>query len=175
MGVKAMILMASLGAMTAGAWPASAWALPQQNEVQADADAPTAPDRATNQTTKTNWTPVPLPNKSDEKDSSDYRWNFKNFGLDFVDDQKDIWTSPAKIRFSDATWLLPVAGVSAALFATDRETSRHLSTDPQTIQRYREIANGSVGALAGLGGGFALWSVFTHDDHQRETGFLAGE
>jgi hypothetical protein len=50
-----------------------------------------------------------------------------------------MWTSPSKARFSDATWLVPLGGVTAALFATDSEFSRHLSNDPNTLLRYRRI------------------------------------
>src|SRR5277367_4711027 len=37
---------------------------------------------------------------------------------DFLQDQKQIWSSPARVRFSDATWLVPLGGVAAGLFAT---------------------------------------------------------
>src|SRR6516225_10480444 len=36
----------------------------------------------------------------------------------FVNDQKQIWTSPARLRFSDADWLAPLSGVTAGLFVT---------------------------------------------------------
>jgi hypothetical protein len=141
MRVKAMVLMVSLGAITATFGPESIWAMPQQNDVKTDAGAATAA-KSTQGSAKTNWTPSPVsvPSGSDERDSSASRWNFKNYGMDIVGDQKDIWTSPAKVRFSDANWLIPAAMVSAGLFATDHEFSRHLSSEPQTIQRYRDIA-----------------------------------
>ena len=179
MRVKAMVLMVGLGAMTAAFGPESIWAMPQQNDVKTEAGASSTAEQTTEGSAKTNWSPSPLPVRSnrnpDERDSSASRWNFKNYGMDILGDQKDIWTSPTKVRFSDANWLIPAAMASAGLFATDHEFSRHLPSDPRTIQRYRDIANGSVGALAGIGGGFALWSAFTHDEHQRETGFLSGE
>jgi len=45
----------------------------------------------------------------------------KRLGKDFLEDQKQIWTSPAQLRISDANWLVPVGGFAAGLFATDRD------------------------------------------------------
>src|SRR6266436_6284832 len=38
----------------------------------------------------------------------------------FLQDQREIWTSPAKLRFSDTEWLVPLSGITAGLFVTDR-------------------------------------------------------
>jgi Capsule assembly protein Wzi/PAP2 superfamily len=101
--------------------------------------------------------------------------SFKGLAKDFVGDQKDIWTSPRKIRFEDADWLVPLAGLTAGLFVTDRQVSGHLAADKKTQQHYRTIATDGAFALVGVGGGMALWSKFSHNNHQRETGFLSGE
>jgi hypothetical protein len=93
----------------------------------------------------------------------------------FVIDQREIWTSPAKIRFSDTEWLVPLSGITAGLFVTDSDFSAHLSHNPNTISRYKNLSNASVGALIGGAGGMWLLSHATHNDHWRETGFLAGE
>src|SRR5437879_11483253 len=34
----------------------------------------------------------------------------------FVGDQREIWTSPARLRFSDTEWLVPLSGITAGLF-----------------------------------------------------------
>jgi membrane-associated phospholipid phosphatase len=94
---------------------------------------------------------------------------------DFAKDQEHIWTSPARIRFADATWLVPFAGVTAALFATDRQYSASLSTNPTTISHYKTLSNAGVAGLVGAGAGMYLMSFPTHNEHWRETGFLAGE
>src|SRR5258708_14951874 len=39
----------------------------------------------------------------------------------FFRDQQEIWTSPARLRFSDTDWLVPVSGITAGLFVTDRD------------------------------------------------------
>lgn len=94
---------------------------------------------------------------------------------DFAQDQKHIWTSPAHIRLADATWLVPLAGVAAALFVTDRQYSVSLSTNPATLSRYKTVSNIGIATLAGASAGMYLMSFPSHNEHWRKTGFLAGE
>lgn len=94
---------------------------------------------------------------------------------DFAQDQKHIWTSPAHIRLGDATWLVPLAGITAGLFVTDRQYSGSLSTTPTTLNHYRTVSNIGIASLAGAGAGMYLMSFPSHNEHWRETGFLAGE
>jgi len=100
---------------------------------------------------------------------------FTGLGRDFLLDQKQIWTSPSRIRFSDTEWLVPMAGVTAGLFVTDREFNRHLSHDPTKISHYKTYSTAGVGALVGGAAGLWLLSYPSHNEHWRETGFLAGE
>jgi capsule assembly protein Wzi/PAP2 superfamily protein len=93
----------------------------------------------------------------------------------FMGDQKEIWTSPAKLRFSDTDWLVPLSGVTAGLFVTDREYSKHLSGSPATLSRYKTLSNASVGALIGGAGGMWVLGHASHNQHWSETGFLASE
>ena len=99
----------------------------------------------------------------------------KRLGKDFLDDQKQIWTSPAQLRISDANWLVPVGGFAAGLFATDRDVSTHLSTDPKTISHYKNLSTEGAAALVGAAGAMWLLSYPAHREHWREMGFLAGE
>src|SRR6266576_4450490 len=45
----------------------------------------------------------------------------------FVRDQREIWTSPAKLRFTDTEWLVPLSGVTAGLCVRDHDFSKHSS------------------------------------------------
>src|SRR5882724_11431917 len=99
----------------------------------------------------------------------------QGLGKRFLEDQEQIWTSPAKIRFSDAQWLVPVSGLTAGLFVTDRDFSKHLSQNPTTISHYKTLSNAGVGALIGGAGGMWLLGHVKHNEHWSETGFLAGE
>ncbi|HKW63908.1 MAG TPA: capsule assembly Wzi family protein [Candidatus Acidoferrum sp.] len=94
---------------------------------------------------------------------------------DFLMDQKEIWTSPTKLRLSDAEWLVPLSGITAGLFVTDRDFSKHLSQSPTTISHYKTLSNAGVGALIGGAGGMWLLGHAAHNEHWSETGFLAGE
>jgi hypothetical protein len=95
----------------------------------------------------------------------------KNIALD----QKAIWTSPAHLRWADGSWLFPLAAVTAGFFATDRAVPPALSKDPNKLNRYTKLSDYGVYSLIGAGGGLYVWSKISHDDHQRETGLLAGE
>src|SRR5712692_6526689 len=99
----------------------------------------------------------------------------QGLGKRFLEDQEQIWTSPAKIRFSDTQWLVPVSGLTAGLFVTDRDFSKHLSQNPTTISHYKTLSNAGVGALIGGAGGMWLLGHASHNEHWSETGFLAGE
>ncbi len=108
-------------------------------------------------------------------DSAPRQHEFKRLEQDFLLDQKRIWTSPARLRFSDAQWLVPVSGLAAGLFATDGAFSSHLSRNPKTISRYSNLSNAGVAALIGGGGGLWVLGHVRHDEHWSETGFLSGE
>src|SRR5438094_3569089 len=100
---------------------------------------------------------------------------FHGLARDFLGDQEQIWTSPAKLRFSDTEWLVPLSGITAGLFVTDRDFSTHLSQNPSTISHYKTLSNAGVGALIGGAGGMWLLGHASHNEHWSETGFLAGE
>src|SRR5712664_2637494 len=100
---------------------------------------------------------------------------FEGLGKRFLEDQKQIWTSPARLRFSDTDWLVPLSGITAGLFVTDRDFSKHLSQNPTTISHYKTLSNAGVGALIGGAGGMWLLGHVRHNEHWSETGFLAGE
>src|SRR5207244_2251112 len=93
----------------------------------------------------------------------------------FIGDQREIWTSPAKLRFSDTDWLVPLSGITAGLFVTDRDFSKHLSQNPTTISHYKTLSNAGVGALVGGAAGMWVLGHVSHNEHWSETGFLAGE
>jgi len=96
-----------------------------------------------------------------------------SFLSDFLGDQKDLWTSPARLRPSDSEWLVPIAGLTAGLFATDAQFSRHLSNDPHTLRHYNNLSTAGVAGLAGGVGAMWLWSKRNHNSHWQETGYLA--
>jgi len=92
-----------------------------------------------------------------------------------VDDQKQFWTSPRHLRYSDAEWLIPLAAITAGMTLTDPNFSKSLPNTPGTLSTFQHVRNGSVISLGAASGGLYLWSLHSHDPHQRETGLLAGE
>ncbi|MGC1616489.1 MAG: capsule assembly Wzi family protein [Candidatus Acidiferrum sp.] len=99
----------------------------------------------------------------------------KGLARELLLDQEQIWTSPAKIRLTDTQWLLPLSGITAGLFVTDNDYSKHISHSPTTISRYTNLSDAGIGALVGGAGGMWLLGHVKHNDHWSETGFLAGE
>lgn len=109
-------------------------------------------------------------------ESTDQHVNtFRTAPKHFLFDQEAIWTSPAHVRLPDATWLVPLGGFAAGLFATDTDVSRSLNSDPKTLSHYRTFSNYGIGAMVGAAGGAYFLGLTTHDEHERETGFLSGE
>lgn len=90
-------------------------------------------------------------------------------------DQIGMWTSPRRLKLSDATWLVPAGGFAAALFATDSDVSGHLSNNPSTLLRYRHISDYGMYSMVGSSAGIYLLGLATQNEHERETGFLSGE
>jgi membrane-associated phospholipid phosphatase len=95
----------------------------------------------------------------------------KNFALD----QKDIWTAPFKARIQDLNWLAPFAGLTAGLINADAELSSRISTTGTLAKNSGNIANAGLAAMLVGTGSFYLLGKWNGDDHQRETGILAGE
>jgi hypothetical protein len=117
----------------------------------------------------------PSVNDTQRSDALNKERSLKRMEQDFLFDQKRIWTSPAHLRLSDAQWLVPVSGIAAGLFVTDRDFSTHLSHDPKRISHYKNLSNAGIGALIGGAGGMWLLGHVRHNEHWSETGFLSGE
>lgn len=131
-----------------------------------DSDRATAKDNSSSDTSAVSQANAPKKNSGETP-----------FGLAgrFVNDQKQIWTSPARLRSSDSQWLVPFGGIMAGLFATDQDFSKHLSQNPKTISHFNKLSNAGVATLVGGGAGMWLLGHASHNEHWSETGFLAGE
>ncbi len=103
------------------------------------------------------------------------RAGFSGHFADLFEDQKAIWTSPSRVRLSDATWLVPLGGVTAGLFVTDHDYAASINQNPTTLHHYKSVSNYGVAGLIGGGAALYLLSFPAHNERWRETGFLAGE
>ncbi len=99
----------------------------------------------------------------------------KSFLTHLWSDQKMIWSSPAHLRWADASWFFPLTAATAGLFATDRSAAAALSNDATRLNRFRKASDIGLASLVGAGGGLYLWSKISPNDHRNETGILAGE
>lgn len=101
--------------------------------------------------------------------------SFRGHIGDLFEDQRQIWTSPFRAHPSDTVWLTPLTGLAAGLFVADRQYSASLPHDPTTLRHYKDISNAGIAGLVGSAAGLYIFSFPTHNEHWRETGFLAGE
>jgi len=105
--------------------------------------------------------------------------NNKSLGLQLLrnlaTDQQAIWTSPSHLRLIDADWLIPMGATTGILLATDTDVSRHLSNSASRLANSNTFSNVGLASLVGTGAGLYFWGHISHDDHKRETGFLAAE
>ena len=134
--------------------------------------AQTAPEAQEKDRAKQVQAPPTIP---DQQPKSSFRENVGELTKDFLTDQKQIWTSPVHLRLSDTQWLMPLSGITAGLFVTDQDFNRQLSHNPTTISHYKTLSDVGVGALIGGAGGMWVLGHVSHNNHWRETGFLAGE
>ena len=90
-------------------------------------------------------------------------------------DQKAAWTSPIHLRLSDANWLLPFAGITAASLASDTHVSKALTRSSSRVSESTSFSNYGIGAFGGATGGLYLLGKITHNDHEQEAALLSGE
>ena len=177
-GAKAVVVACgwiAIGLMIAAA-PVPCAAQPQKGEQQgggqqSGGDTQNAAPAENGGKTK----PVQTSSSAEPEPVGSLHLSVKEFGKDFVLDQKQIWTSPARLRFADTEWLVPLSGITAGFLVTDAEVGRSISHDPKTLSRYSNFSNAGIGALIGGAAGMWLLSYPSHKEHWRETGLLAGE
>ena len=91
-------------------------------------------------------------------------------------DQKEIWTSPFHMRRQDAKWWVGVAGVTAALIATDHRTINTFENSQGQVSWGNNISRiGASYTLLPVVAGFYGYGVLKDDPKPREVGVLGGE
>jgi membrane-associated phospholipid phosphatase len=97
------------------------------------------------------------------------------FALDFLNDQKAIWTSPFHIQGKDVEWLAPTAAGTGVLFIFDHRISDAVKADTSLRSPSNMISNvGLVVPWAVPGSMWALGSI-SHNAHTAEAGRLGIE
>jgi membrane-associated phospholipid phosphatase len=92
-------------------------------------------------------------------------------------DQKDIWTSPLRVRTAEDAlpWILVGAG-TAGLIASDHWTARQLPNTVDQISISKDVSQLGAGyTVLPIAAGFYIGGAFAHNEKARETGILSGE
>lgn len=132
-------------------------------------------------TSTSSWCQTPDQQSPDARDTNVYvgpqasdRPFVKKFAVNFLLDQKDIWTSPFHIHRSSARWWI-LAGVgTAALLAADHPVSQALPTTGSSVRFGTDASRAGQwysvfpagGALLGIG-------LLSHNAKLEETGALS--
>lgn len=94
----------------------------------------------------------------------------------FLIDQKEIWTSPFHMNRTNAGWWIAVTGITAALIATDENTSKIFENSKGQVRFGNDVSYlGSTYTVVPFAVGFYLTGVVINDPKARETGVLGGE
>src|SRR6185312_7487433 len=119
--------------------------------------------------------PTPTPDSSTGKDTHYASANPVEFMRNLARDQKDIWTSPFKVKIQDLNWLVPMAGLTAGMLNADAELSSRVTTTNTFSKHSSTLSNAGLGLAIGGSGGLYLLGKIRGDSHQQETGILAIE
>src|SRR5215472_15177585 len=98
-----------------------------------------------------------------------------NIVSDFVQDQKDIWTSPLHINRGEVEWLAPIGAGAAALFAVDHQISDAAKNDTALRTPSNMISNVGLYAPWAIPGGMMLLGAVHNSPHTMEAGRLGIE
>ena len=95
---------------------------------------------------------------------------------DILHDQAMIWTSPARIRLHDLTWLLPLGAATGAAIATDQRAMREVVSHETSFNNASaNSSNAIVGGMIATPIAIYSFGHFRDDPHAREAGILTGE
>lgn len=93
---------------------------------------------------------------------------------DFARNQRAIWTSPLHVRRDDLKWLLPLGGVTAGLFTTDKRVLEAEGDSKGQLDASRYVSFlGSTYVTLGVAGSLYAAGRLAHNDRSREAGLLA--
>jgi membrane-associated phospholipid phosphatase len=100
----------------------------------------------------------------------------RKLSLNIWMDQKEIWTSPFHMHKEDAPWWIGIGAVTAALIATDHQTSTLLENSKTQVRWGDRLSNiGTSYTLVPVVAGFYAFGVFKDDPKAREAGVLSTE
>lgn len=96
--------------------------------------------------------------------------------LNIVGDTYHMFNSPIYVRCGDLKWMLPLAAATGVALSQDTHVAKDIvSHDPGFNNSNDTVSN--VLVYSYIGGSATMYGVglLKYNDHQRETGLLAGE
>jgi hypothetical protein len=94
----------------------------------------------------------------------------------YLQDQMDIWTSPARFRWQDARWFVPLAVGTGLLIGSDHHSElAAIRLGPDPAHQASQVADGTLIGLGAIPALLWLNSTFNYSPHGRETGYLSAE
>lgn len=92
-----------------------------------------------------------------------------------AEDQKHFWTFPTRLRVQDLKWIVPAAGITAGLVASDSWISSQVPDKPGQLNTSKNISDYALYSMIAAGGGAFLLGKIKNNDHMEETGLLSAE
>lgn len=90
-------------------------------------------------------------------------------------DQIHFWTFPARLKVKDLKWIVPAAGITAGLLASDSWISSQVPDRPNQLNFSKSVSDYGLYSLLAAGGGAFILGSIKSNDHMHETGLLAAE
>lgn len=117
-----------------------------------------------------------LPDAPSPQTSSQGEVTVRSVPRNFLQDQRAIWTSPARIRAHDLNWIVPLAAATGVALATDHYVmTQVVSNNPSFNQASLNASNAIIYSLVATPVALYGFGQIKQDDHAREAGILTGE
>jgi membrane-associated phospholipid phosphatase len=108
-------------------------------------------------------------------DNGESHISLRSLPKNILEDQEAFLTTPFRIQSENLFFVVPAIFATSILVGTDTKIEAHLPKSTSTINLAANASNAGMGLLLGAGAGLFLLGEKHQDDHERETGFLAGE
>jgi membrane-associated phospholipid phosphatase len=93
-----------------------------------------------------------------------------------LNDQKAVWTSPARVRARTLKWLIPLGAATAVLVATDSNVaSNYVGKNPDRVSASNNLATAGLTAIAAMPIGMYLVGLIDKNNRTREVGLVGTE
>jgi hypothetical protein len=100
----------------------------------------------------------------------------KDLAKNILLDQKQIWTSPFRMKRRDTKWWVIFGAAIGALIVTDRRSSQQLPNKGDQVAFSRNVSRlGAVYTLVPIAGGLYFGGILTGQTKLRETGLFGSE